>query len=426
MNCVKDFFEFVRSAPTAYHTVDSVKKALLEAGYTELFETDAWELSVGGKYFVTRNGSSIIAFRKGGDEDGFAIAASHTDFPTFRLKSNPTLDSAGCTIVPLEKYGGMINYTWFDRPLSVAGRVMVRTGEGVEARLVNVERDLVVIPSVAIHLSRNVNTNFAPTLTEDIRPILSAKEGASLGAIIAGELGVSEEDIVSSDLFVYVREEGRVFGAEGELMLSPRIDNLTSVYESLNAFLSSDDIVMTPVLAAFDNEEVGSDTKQGAASTFLSDVLERIAGGRRNLRRALATSFMISADNAHAIHPNHPELSDKGNAPKLMGGVVIKHSANQKYTTDALSEAIFKTLAADAGIVCQHYHNRSDMIGGSTLGSIATTKVSVSTVDVGIPQLAMHSAVECAAYKDALDLGRVISRLYSAKISIKGKNFVIK
>ena len=426
MNCVSRFFEFVRSSPTAYHTVDTVRSALLEEGYTELYEKDEWELCEGGKYFVTRNGSSIIAFRKGATEDGFAIAASHTDFPAFRLKTNPTLDSAGCTVVPLEKYGGMINYSWFDRPLSVAGRVMVKTEGGVEARLVKVERDLLVIPSVAIHLARTVNTNFAPNYTEDIRPLLSASEGASVGRIIAEELGVAEEDILSSDLFVYVREDGHVFGAEGELMLSPRIDNLTSVFASIKAFLSSTDTAMTPVLAAFDNEEVGSDTKQGAASTFLSDTLERIAGGRRNLRRALATSFMVSADNAHAIHPNHPELYDKGNAPRLNGGVVIKHSANQKYTTDALSEAIFKTLASDVGLECQHFHNRSDMIGGSTLGSIATTKVAVSTVDIGIPQLGMHSAVECAAHADVCALRKILSRLYSAKISIKGKNFVIK
>ena len=243
---------------------------------------------------------------------------------------------------------------------------------------------------------------------------------------VIGKLGVKAEDVISHDLFLYIRDDGRTVGANGELLLSPRLDDLECVYSSLEAFLDSKEQGMIPVLAVFDNEEVGSDTKQGAASTFLFDTLSRIYPERDEYLAALASSYMVSADNAHAKHPNHPELSDADNAPTVNGGVVVKFNANQKYTTDSVSAAIFTEACRKAGVKYQTYYNRADMPGGSTLGSIANTKVSISTVDVGLPQLAMHSAVETAGAYDLADMIAVLTRLYSSNIDAKGDKIVIK
>lgn len=419
-------FDFIRSSASAFHTTDTVRARLVGEGYTELYENDEWELKPGGKYFVTRNDSSIIAFRTQEKLTGFVIAASHSDFCSFRVKMSSDVPSGAYTRVPVEKYGGLIMYSWFDRPLSVAGRVVVKDGDGARAVLVNVNRDLLVIPSVAIHMNRTVNEKFAPNPAKDLIPLFSAaSDSTPLMSIVAEAAGVSVEDIISHDLFLYVRDEGRVLGADSDLILSPRIDNIASVFASVEAFLSSTEKGMTPVLAVFDNEEVGSATKQGAAATFLNDTLERIAGKRRALRTALATSYMASIDNAHAVHPNHPELADPDNSPVLNGGIVIKHNASQKYTTDAVAAAVIKTVADACGVKTQNFYNRADMLGGSTLGSIANTKVGVSTVDIGIPQLAMHSAVETAGAKDICDMVQVVTRLYSSEISIKGRKIVI-
>lgn len=420
-------FEFIKKSPSAYHTVASVKARLVAEGYVELCEGSAWSLVEGGKYFVTRNGSSVIAFRCAANARGFVITASHSDSPSFRVKASGESCAGAYTRLPVERYGGMILYSWFDRPLSVAGRVVVRTEDGIASRLINIDRDLLVIPSVAIHLNRTVNEKFSPNPAQDLIPLLGAGgEHADLVALIAAELNAKAEDIISHDLFLYARDDGRVLGADGELILSPRLDDLECVYSSLEAFLDAKEQGMIPVLAVFDNEEVGSDTKQGAASTFLFDTLSRIFPQRDEYLAALASSYMISADNAHAKHPNHPELSDQDNAPTLNGGVVVKYNANQKYTTDSVSAAIFTEACRKAGVKHQSYYNRADMPGGSTLGSIASTKVSVSTVDVGLPQLAMHSAVETAGTRDLSDMISVLTRLYSSYIDIKSDKIVIK
>ena len=419
-------FKFIKNSPTAYHTVASVKERLVSEGYVELSEGCAWELNDGGKYFVTRNGSSVIAFRNSG-ANSFVITASHSDSPAFRVKASGESALGTYTKLPVERYGGMILYSWFDRPLSIAGRVVVRTDDGIAVKLLNVDRDLLVIPSVAIHLNRGVNEKFSPNPAQDLIPLMGAGgERVDFQSLIAGELGVMAEDIISHDLFLYTRDEGRAVGADGELILSPRLDDLECVYSSLEAFLDAKEQGMIPVLAVFDNEEVGSDTKQGAASTFLFDTLSRIIPERNEYLAALASSYMVSADNAHAKHPNHPELSDADNAPVLNGGVVVKFNANQKYTTDSISSAIFTEACRKAGVKHQTYYNRADMPGGSTLGSIANTKVSISTVDVGLPQLAMHSAVETAGAKDLVDMISVLTRLYSSNIDIKGDKIVIK
>lgn len=424
---INDFLDFINRCPSPFHTVEAVRERLLSEGYAELFEDDEWQLVPNGRYFVCRNLSSIIAFRARNTLSGFVIGASHSDFPSLRVKASGAEVCGSYTRLPVERYGGMMNYTWFDRPLSLAGRAVVKNGDALEIRLVNVDRDLLVIPSVAIHMNRSVNDKFSPNVAVDMIPVMaSSSSEVNLNSVLSEELGVDADSIVSHDLFLYVRQPGRAVGAKDEFVVSPRIDNLASVFASLEAFVASSDTDMTPVLAVFDNEEVGSDTKQGAASQFFADTLERIAGKRSNMRRALAKSYMMSIDNAHAAHPNHPELSDPNNSPALNGGVVIKYNANQKYTTDAVSAAILKTAAERCGVATQSFYNRADIPGGSTLGSIANTKVPVCTVDIGVPQLAMHSAVETAGARDVFSMIDVVKCVYSSEFEIKSRKIVIK
>ena len=414
MSINSELFEFIKNSPSAYHTVASVKAELIKNGFTEIFEGDGAALSSGAGYFVTRNGTSIIAFIYNPDANGFMITASHSDSPSFRLKISPELKGA-YTRLSVERYGGMINYTWLDRPLSIAGRVVVRTERGIESRLVNIDRDVAVIPSVAIHMNRGVNDGYKFNPATDLLPLVAASEGAGkIISTLAALADASESDIISHDLFLYNRDEGRVIGAQDEFILAPRIDDLECVFASLKAFVSSEKSSAIPMLAVFDNEEVGSETKQGAASTFLHDTLRRISG--EAFDKMLQNSFMISADNAHAKHPNHPELADAENAPLLNGGVVIKWNANQRYTTDGISDALFRTLAQRCGAKIQTYYNRADMLGGSTLGSISNTKVSIPTVDIGLPQLAMHSANETAGALDLSELIKILLEFYKTSI----------
>lgn len=422
MNSVQELFGFIKNSPSAYHTVATVRARLVGEGYSELREGQDRELSDGGKYFTVRNGTSIIAFRYKKNAAGFMIAASHGDSPSFRLKLSSEQVGA-YTRLEVEKYGGMIYYSWLDRPLSVAGRVVVRTAEGLEARLINVDKDLAVIPSVAIHFNRNVNDGYKFNPAQDMLPLAaSSKEKGSVLAAIADAAGTSADNIVSHDLFLYNREGGRVVGANGEYILAPRLDDLECVYASLDAFLSARDSASVPVLAVFDNEEVGSATKQGAASTFLADTLSRIAGA--DYRKMLANSFMVSADNAHAKHPNHPELSDADNAPIMNGGVVIKWNANQRYATDGVSDAVFRTVCERCGVKVQSYYNRADMAGGSTLGSISDTVVSVPTVDIGLAQLAMHSATETAGAEDVASMIKALTEFFGTSLTFSDSKII--
>lgn len=414
-----NLFSFIKSAPTAFHAVDAVRRALEREGFSELCEQTAWSPVEGGKYYTVRNGSSLIAFVYRANAGGFMITAAHTDSPTFRVKLSEERTLSSYTGLDVERYGGMIYYTWFDRPLSVAGRVVVRTETGLATVLVNVDRDLLTIPSVAIHLRRDVNDGFKPNPAVDLLPLFSsASPSRHLLDLVAEAAGVTADRIVSHDLFLYVRDEGRVFGEKGDLVLCPRLDDLACVYGCLRGFLGATPTDAMPVLALFDNEEVGSSTKQGAASTFLCDTLSRIGGER--YREMVASSFMVSADNAHARHPNHPELSDAQNAPVLNGGVVIKFNANQKYATDAVSDAIFRSICDRAQIATQNYYNRADLPGGSTLGSIADTVVSLPTVDIGIAQLAMHAAVETCGAADVETFVRAMTAFYSASVHRDG------
>lgn len=425
MSYSHELIDFIRNSPVSYYAVNSVKKELIGAGYTEVYENDPDSFSDGGKHFVIRGDSSIIAFRGKTDKGGFMICAAHTDSPCFKIKGE--LNSASYTRFATERYGGMINYTWLDRPLSVAGRVLVKTESGVSVKLVNIDRPILTIPSVAVHLNRGVNDSCKLNPAVDLLP-LAGTAGAkdALMNSVASVAGVSVKDIISHDLFLYNAEEGRVLGINNELILSPRLDDLGCAYSGLRAFLDApENDKSVAVLALFDNEEVGSETKQGACSTFLDMTLKAIAGDEKKYSAMLYHSFMVSADNAHALHPNHPELSDGTHSPVLGGGVVVKYNANQRYTTDAVSDALFTTLAGRCGARLQKYSNRADIVGGSTLGSIANTRVSVSTIDIGLPQLAMHSATETAAVADVDDMIKVLIELYSSGIERVGNEIKI-
>lgn len=426
-NTVNSLFEFIKKSPSSYHTVSTVKARLLEEGYTELFESKEYDLVPGGKYFVIRGGSSLVAFRVRDELFGFVITATHSDFPTFKIKGNESLFKNGYVEIPVEPYGGMTYYSWFDRPLSVAGRVFVKEENTIKNIPVNVDKDLLVIPSSAPHLNREINKGFSPNPAIELIPIISTSgDSLNIVDIIAREIGVESENILSHDLYLYVREEGKILGIDEKIVLCPRLDDLACVYTAVEGFLASDDTDMTPVLAIFDNEEVGSSTYQGGASTFLYDTLHLVAGDTRALNRALAKSLMVSADNAQAFHPNYPQLFDSTYSVKLNQGIAIKYNSNRKYATDGVSAAIVEKICRDSGIATQLYYNRADLPGGSTLGAIASTRVAAVTIDIGIPQLAMHSAVETVGRDDILDMLKLMKSIYSTDFDIKESEIVIK
>ena len=425
----KELLTFIQKSPSCFHAVDTMKHMLLENGYTELRECEAWSLNKGGKYFTTRNGSSILAFQIGNtlEDYHFQVTSSHSDSPTFKVKEHAELKGKGGYLqLNTEGYGGMICSTWFDRPLSVAGRVIVKTDSGMETRLVKVERDLLMIPSLAIHMDRAVNEGRAINKQVDMLPVFagSAKEPGEMKKLIAEEIGVEEEKIYGMDLFLYNRMEPSVWGRENEFLSCPQLDDLQCAFASLNGFLAGENAKNINVFACFDNEEVGSGTKQGAASTLLSDVLWRInkALGKdeEDFYRAVAGSFMLSCDNAHAVHPNYQQKTDVNNCNYMNEGIVIKSHAGQKYTSDAVSIAIFKAICEKAGVPVQFFANRSDAAGGSTLGNIAMAQVSMNTVDIGLPQLAMHSAYETSGVKDTGYLIEASKEFYSCHIKAAG------
>ncbi|MDD2971846.1 MAG: M18 family aminopeptidase [Lachnospiraceae bacterium] len=407
MNKTEKMIEFIRKSPSMYHVISNMEEVLQKSGYERLDEKESWALQKNRKYYVTRNGSSLIAFHiPKGEARGFQMVASHSDSPTFKVKENPEIVVDEKYIrLNVEKYGGMILSTWFDRLLSVAGRVIVRKNGVLVEQLVNIDKDLMVIPSVAIHMNYEMNKGIAYNPQTDLSPLfMMGKEKQGFRELLAQELQVDTGDILGSDLYLYVREQGRLFGGNDDFVISPKLDDLQSVYASMTAMSESTPTIYMNVCAVFDNEEVGSGTKQGADSTFLQDTLERIRDGmgytREQYLRMIADSFLISADNAHAVHPNHPEYADPTNRPYLNGGIVLKYQGSQKYTTDAVSAARMKDICDRAEVPYQTYFNRSDIAGGSTLGNISTAHVSVSSVDIGFPQLAMHSAVETAGAKD--------------------------
>ena len=416
----KELMSFLDKSPTAFHAISSIKKKLIASGYSELAESEKWELTEGGKYFVTRNDSSIIAFRVPRfNFTGFMISAAHSDSPAFKVKENPEIIENGYVKLNVEGYGGMLMAPWLDRPLSVAGRIIVKNGNKYEVRLVNVDRDLLLIPNVAIHMNRDANKGQTWNAQVDMLPVLGSADEAkgSFMRIIAESASVSDSDIISHDLFVYARDKGKVWGGSDEYISSPHLDDLQCVYGCLEGFLGANNSSSVPVLAVFDNEETGSLTKQGADSTLLEDVLKRISlscgKDEESYYRSVSSSFMVSADNAHALHPNHPEKADPVNRPAINKGIVIKFNAAQHYTTDAVSCAVYRDLCESNDIPVQVFTNRSDSRGGSTLGNVSNAHVSLNTVDIGLAQLAMHSCYETAGAKDTKHLIDAMTIFYS-------------
>ncbi len=394
---------------TAFHAVENCAALLREAGFSELLEGEAWRLEDGNAYFVCRGGSSIIAFRyaAGG---AYRIIATHTDSPCFKLKANAVLADERYTRLNAEPYGGGLWYTFFDRPLAIAGR-KIRAVEGGLKEELYTSPYFVTIPSLAIHMAREANDGFAPNLQTEL-PL------AAIGKRELSELF----DGAAQDLFLAPATEPCVLGERGELLSSPRLDNLTGVCASMTALIEQEAGRETLIAAAFDSEEIGSRTRQGAGSDFLQTILRRIAAADgadpEAYARRVAGSFLVSLDNAHALHPNHPEKCDPTSRPVLGGGVAIKGHAGGAYTTDALSCAVIGEIFRRAEVKCQTFYNRSDMRSGSTLGAISLGQASMPAVDIGIAQLAMHSAVETMAIADYEELVRGCAAFYATAFSL--------
>ena len=431
MDILRDLMDFLDSSVTMFHAINECEKVLQKSGFIYLPENEKWDINK-GKYYTKRNSSSLIAFDIAEGDYHFQISAAHSDSPTFKLKDKPIIEANGYLKLNVEGYGGMINATWLDKPLTLAGRVMVNTDKGIETRLLHIDRDLLIIPNVPIHFNREINKGFAFNNQVDMLPILSAgnlKE-ADFDNILAKELGIEAEAILAKDLYLVNRQKAAVIGFDNELISSGRLDDLECVYTSLRGFVEAENTNHINVFAVFDNEEVGSVTKQGAMSTFLASTLDRVntalGKSKEEYYRAIAKSILISCDNAHALHPNHPELFDVKNRPVLNQGIAIKESANQKYTTDAFSRAILKKILEKKNIPYQTFANRSDIAGGSTLGNLSNTVVSMNAVDIGLPQLAMHSAYETAGAKDVVYAFETLKAFFEANIDIKDDKVAIE
>lgn len=408
--------QYLNDSPTAYHAVENGEKILRANGFQELREGKAWSLEKGGRYFVVKNRSCIIAFTVGSGspaEKGFRIIGAHTDSPGLKIKPEAcTVTSDGYVKVNVEVYGGVILSTWFDRPLAIAGKVIVKEGNLLKEKLVRIDRPVLMIPNLCIHFHRDVNDKYSCNKQTEMLPLLSMKEesvekGDYLLNLVEEETGISKEDILDYELFLYEYQKGIFTGKNNEFISASRIDDLAMVYAGLAALTEAEEQEDAyRVFAAFDNEEVGSASAQGADSGFLSNILTRIC---RNLGltedeyfQAIANSTSVSADTAHAVHPNYSDKHDPECRPVLGGGPVIKYSASQRYSTTAFSAAYFKTACERAGVPCQKFVNRNDIPGGSTIGPAISSLTTIPTVDIGIPILAMHSIREFGAVADSL------------------------
>ena len=423
-NRINALCDFLNASHSSYHAVAALESLLKKEGYSRLSESCAWELMPGGKYYLIRGGTALIAFRiPEQPAHGFLLSSSHSDRPCFKAKENGELVGA-YTRLAVERYGGQLLFTWLDRPLSIAGRVLVETEAGIESRLVDIDRDLLLIPNVAIHMNRQVNDGYKWNPAVDMLPLLGSKDaGGKLNALLEEAAGGK---ILGNDLFLYIRENARVWGIGNEYLSGAGLDDLECAWCCTQGFLRAEKSRSIPVLCVFDNEEVGSSSRQGACSTLLSDTLERICQScSLDLKQMLSQSFMVSADNGHALHPNHPELSDPTNAPILGEGIVIKFNATLKYCTDGLTAALFRKVCQKAGVKHQTYFNRADIAGGSTLGNLSQHHVSIPTVDIGLPQLAMHSCYETGAVKDAIALEDAMTAYYGSTLEINGDHYLL-
>ena len=423
----QELVDFLNESPSAFHAVKNVKNILNNAGFKELKEEEKWNLEKDRKYYMTKNNTALISFIVGTgeiEEEGFRLVGAHTDSPTFKIKPAPEMFVENYVRLNTEVYGGAILNTWFDRPLSIAGRVVVK-GEDVfypETKLLNINRPILIIPNVCIHMNRNVNSGMELNKQKDTIPVLSLvnqelEKGNYLINLIAEELKVNKEDIIDFDLYLYEFEKGCIMGLNNEFISASRLDDLQMVHAGIKALIDSKETKSTKIMICYDNEEVGSTTKQGADSEMLANVLERITlclgKEREGYFRALAKSYIISADNAHAVHPNSPEKHDPTNRPLINKGPVIKISANQSYTTEADSGAVYELICKKAGVPYQKFVNRSDSRGGSTIGPISAAHLNIRSVDIGNPTLAMHSVRELAGVDDHLYVYKSFVEFYS-------------
>ncbi len=414
---IQGLMKYLDNSVTCYQAIEEARKRLEQNGFCEVSEKTLWKLEKGGAYYVTRNDSSLIAFRVPESEiKGFHIYAAHSDSPAFKIKENPEMPSEKQYIcLNTEKYGGMIMSTWMDRPLTIAGRACIEEAGEIVAYPIKLKDNICMIPNLAIHMNRSMNDGVSLNPQIDMLPLLTMlDEKQTLAKLVAEQLSkqtgrdINEEDILASDLYVVNSEKAVLAGAQEEFLMTARYDDLGCVYAGLQAILEVKPESYIDILAVFDNEEVGSLTRQGADSTFLKDTLQNIADGLKmtagELRVLTADSFLLSADNAHACHPNQGAKADPVNKPYLNKGVVLKYHGSQKYATDAYSAAYVKMLSKQSEIPLQTYHNRSDIAGGSTLGNLVMAQVSMPAADIGLPQLAMHSAYETAGVKDVMYL----------------------
>ncbi len=410
---VENMFDFIERSPDPYHASAAVCERLTDAGYTEITE---YAVPKSGKYFI-RRGNAVAAFRCGKAAAGFMITASHSDSPALRLKRDADRTSAGYSTIAAERYGGMLHSSWLDRPLRLSGRAFIKTESGVRPLLFDSEDAAALIPSVAVHLNRKANTEFIVDPARDLVPLFG-EAGDSVTDYIASLCRTDKDSLVSFDGILSCMDEPRTFGKCGKYIASPRLDDLMCVHTCLEGFLTADDSDAVPVYCLYDGEEIGSRLRDGAASDLLPTVLKMIAGDERHYREMLTNTVLISADNGHAVHPKHPELSDSTEV-RLGGGVVIKRSASHSYMTEGDSEAVVCELCRRAGVPVQHFANRSDLPGGSTLGAIAITGLPVMCADIGAAELAMHSAVETAGSADVAHLTSFAKEFYSSSVHVE-------
>lgn len=435
MNKIERLLGWLDESTCNFRAVETMRRELDTAGFTELRQEDSWELHPEARHYVVKNDSAIFAFIVGcGDagEFGFKIISAHSDSPCFKIKPNAEIyGDGGVVSLNVEKYGGGILYTWFDRPLSMSGRVMVDSGDPMNPRSIvfDLDRAVATIPHLAIHFNRGVNEGNPLSVQKDMKPVIgyfnadeiteARSKGGFVKTMVAEHLGINPLDIIDYEICLYPFEASSLFGVDDEYFQSGRIDDLSMAFAGLEALLSEsgEECADTRILAIFDNEETGSGTKQGAHSPVLRNMLHRIVsclgGDDEAFYRAVAKSFMISADDAHAWHPNYNEKYDPTNHPVIGGGPVVKINSNCKYMTDAQGAAVFKNLCRKAGVPCQTFVNHSDVAGGSTLGNILTGQLDIKGVDMGNAIWAMHSARETAGVADHLAAVKVFATFFS-------------
>ncbi len=421
-----EFLNFLKNAPTAYHAVSNLSKILDDKGFIKIEENEKWNLNKGGKYYFTRNNSSLLAFIMPNNIDSLSynIIASHTDSPTFKIKPNFKLDKGRYSELNTEIYGGPILNTWMDRPLNIAGRIIIKDNNELKTLLISFDKPMCIIPNCSIHYYHELNNGVKLNPQIDLMPIFSDNniDEKDLLDLISKKYNIKKENIISHDLYLSLIDRGTLLGANNEFIVAPQIDNLESAYASIDALTKSNNLSSVNIAVLFDNEEIGSKTRQGAASMLLADSLKRISLSlglnEEEHLISLSNSFIISLDNAQGYHPNYPSKYDPTNVAYLNDGIVIKNAARGSYTTDAISQAYFIEICKKANAKYQLNTNRSDIPGGSTLGAISLSNVSIHSIDIGLPQIAMHSAMETAGSFDYEELIKALKEFYNTHLSV--------